>query len=128
MTITAIELERAVPVATIKIKPFEATQAEGEKHRDYVDVHAAIASALEELRWDDAIRVIVITGSQDGEFYWAPGPGYYDEARLARMNKLRGRAAPFSRERGPHRVIETLALIEKPVVARLNGHASSHGQ
>jgi enoyl-CoA hydratase/carnithine racemase len=128
MSFTAIELERAGPVATIKIKPFEATQAEGEKHPDYVDVHAAIAMALEELRWDDSIRVVVITGSQDGEFYWAPGPGYYDEARLDRMNKLKGRVAPFSRERGPHRVIETLALIEKPVIARLNGHASSHGQ
>jgi enoyl-CoA hydratase len=128
MAFTAIELERSESVATIKIKPFEATQAEGEQQPGFVDVHTAIGSALEDLRWDDSIRVIVITGARDGEFYWAPGPGYYDAGRLERMNPLKGRSAPFSRERGAARILESLLLIEKPVIARVNGHASSNGQ
>ena len=61
-------------VATIVIKPFERTQAEGSKQPGFVDVHTAIAETLERLRWDDEVRIIVITGAEDGEFYWAPGP------------------------------------------------------
>ena len=79
MTFTAIDVEHDNSVATIKIKPFERTQREGANHKGYVDVHTAIAVALETLRWDDSVRIIVITGSEDGEFYWAPGPGYYDQ-------------------------------------------------
>src|SRR5690349_2812622 len=60
MAFTAIDLERRGSVATIKIKPFERTQAEGSKHKDFIDVHAAIAIALEEFRWDDSIRIIVV--------------------------------------------------------------------
>lgn len=128
MAFTAIDTERDGQVATIKIKPFQATQAEGEKQPGFIDVHTAIAMALEELRWDDSIRIVVITGAQDGEFYWAPRPGYYDQSRLERMNRTRGRAGRWSHERGAARIMEVLALIEKPVIARVNGHASSNGQ
>src|SRR5256885_2299787 len=75
MTFTSIDVEHGNSVATIKIKPFERTQREGANHTGYVDVHTAIAEALETLRWEDSVRIIVITGSEDGEFYWAPGPG-----------------------------------------------------
>jgi len=128
MPLSAIEVERAGQVATIKIKPFQETQAAGEKEPGFVDVHAAIAMALEELRWDDSIRIIVITGARDGEFYWAPGPGYYDEERLRRMNRVNGRFGRWSIERGAARIMETLMLLEKPVIARVNGHCSSNGQ
>jgi enoyl-CoA hydratase len=128
MTFTAIDIERDKSVATIKIKPFEKTQAEGAKHADYVDVHAAIAVALEELRWDDTIRIIVVTGSEDGEFYWAPGPGYYTPERLAKMDPGKRGAGKWSIGQGAARITETLALIEKPVISKVNGHASSNGQ
>jgi len=128
MTVTAIDIERSKSVATIKIKPFERTQAEGAKDPEFVDVHAAIAIALQDLRWDDAIRVIVITGSEDGEFYWAPGPGYYTPERLDRMNPNNRGAGKWSISQGAARITETLALIEKPVIAKVNGHASSNGQ
>ena len=75
MPISAIDVDVTAAVATIAIKPFERTQAEGSKQPGFVDVHTAIAETLERLRWDDEVRIIVITGAEDGEFYWAPGPG-----------------------------------------------------
>ncbi len=128
MTPTAIDLERNGPVATILIKPFEKTQAEGAGYPDFVDVHTAIARALEELRWDDSVRIVVITGKDNGEFYWAPGPGYYTPERLSRMNPGNRPAGRWSVEQGATRITETLALMDKPVIARVNGHASSNGQ
>ncbi|HEV8296695.1 MAG TPA: enoyl-CoA hydratase/isomerase family protein [Acidimicrobiales bacterium] len=128
MTFTAIDVEQDKAVATIRIKPFERTQREGGKHPGYVDVHTAIAEALERFRWDDSVRIIVITGSEDGEFYWAPGPGYYDQERLDRMNPVKRGSGRFSHEQGAARITEALAMIEKPVIARVNGHASSNGQ
>jgi enoyl-CoA hydratase len=128
MTFTAIDVERDGAVATIYIKPFEKTQAEGATHPDYVDVHTAMARALEELRWDDSVRVVVITGREDGEFYWAPGPGYYTEEKLQAMNPANRRSGRWSHEQGATRITETLALMEKPVIAKVNGHASSNGQ
>lgn len=128
MTPTAIDVERNGQIATILIKPFATTQAEGAKHEGFVDVHTAIAQALEQLRWDDSIRVVVITGSEDGEFYWAPGPGYYTEERLHYMDPHNRPVGRWSHEQGATRITETLALIEKPVIAKVNGHASSNGQ
>jgi enoyl-CoA hydratase len=128
VTITAIEVDQRDAVATIRINPFEENQREGGKQPGYVDVHTAIAQALERLRWDDSVRIIVITGAEDGEFYWAPGPGYYDQQRLDRMNPLNRKSGKWSHEQGAARITEVLALIEKPVIARLNGHASSNGQ
>jgi len=128
VTFTAIEIDVTEAVATIRIKPFERTQAEGVKHQGFVDVHTAIAEALERFRWDDEVRIIVITGAEDGEFYWAPGPGYYDEQRMRFMNPAARPAGRWSHEQGATRITETLALIEKPVIAKLNGHASSNGQ
>jgi enoyl-CoA hydratase len=127
-TPTALEVQRDRSVATILIKPFEKTQAEGAKFPDFVDVHTAMARTLEQLRWDDSVRVIVITGAEDGEFYWAPGPGYYTPEKLHYMNPNNRRAARWSFEQGATRITETLALIDKPVIARVNGHASSNGQ
>lgn len=128
MTFTAIDIDVTDAVATISIKPFERTQAEGAKHPGFVDVHTAIAEALERFRWDDEVRIIVITGAEDGEFYWAPGPGYYDETRMHYMDPRNRPAGRFSHEQGATRITETLALIEKPVISKVNGHASSNGQ
>src|SRR4051794_39942308 len=100
MTFTAIDIEQNGPGATILIKPFERTQAEGAKHAGFVDVHTAIAEALERLRWDDQIRIVVITGAEDGEFYWAPGPGYYSEERMRYMNPAKRPAGRWSHEQG----------------------------
>jgi enoyl-CoA hydratase len=134
MTVTAIDVVRDdsagadQSVVTIRIKPFEATQAAGAGDPDFVDVHTAIARALEAVRWDDSVRIVVITGSEDGEFYWAPGPGYYNAQRMAFMNPGNRPAGRWSVEQGAARITETLALMDKPVIAKVNGHASSNGQ
>ena len=44
------------------------------------------------------------------------------------MNPAARPAGRWSHEQGATRITETLALIEKPVIAKLNGHASSNGQ
>lgn len=128
MPFTAIDVVRSGAVATILIKPFERTQAEGARHAGYVDVHTALAEALEQLRWDDSVRVLVITGSEDGEFYWAPGPDYYTPEKLRAMNPAARQAGRWSHEQGASRIAEALVLMDKPVIARVNGHASSNGQ
>jgi enoyl-CoA hydratase len=128
MAIEAIATSQHGAVATIAIHPFERTQSEGAKQPGFVDVHTAIAQELERLRWDDSVRIVVITGSEDGEFYWAPGPGYYTQARLDAMNPINRRSGKWSHEQGATRITETLLLMEKPVIARVNGHASSNGQ
>lgn len=128
MAISAIDVERHGAVATIYIKPFEETQREGSKQPGFIDVHEAIALALESLRWDDDIRVLVITGRVDGEFYWAPGPGYYSAERLQAMNPNNHPPTRWSQAQGAARITEALVLIDKPVIAKLNGHASSNGQ
>jgi enoyl-CoA hydratase len=128
MPFSAIELETTGQVATIKIKPFEKTVLEGAKHADFLDVHAATAQALEQWRWDDSIRIIVVTGAEEGEFYWAPGPTYYTPERLAKMNPASRKAGRWSIEQGAQRITEVLALIDKPVISKVNGHASSNGQ
>jgi enoyl-CoA hydratase len=128
MAFTSIDRVVTGPVATIKIKPFERTQKEGYAQPGFVDAHTAIALALEEWRWDDSIRIVVVTGAEDGEFYWAPGPGYYDQEQLDRMNPVKRRSGRWSIEQGATRITETLALIEKPVISKVNGHASSNGQ
>lgn len=128
MAIESIATSQDGAVATIAIHPFERTQREGAKQPGFVDVHTAIAQELERLRWDDSVRIVVITGSEDGEFYWAPGPGYYDQARLDAMNPINRRSGKWSHEQGATRITETLLLMEKPVIARVNGHASSNGQ
>lgn len=123
---SAIGVEREPPLLTIKIEPFDV-QSAGATDSGYVDIHLAMAESLERARWDDEIRIVIITGKNDGEFYWPPPPGYYAD-RLDQMNPNNRPPGRWSHERAAIRVPEALALIEKPVIARVNGHASSNGQ
>ena len=69
--------------------------------------------------------MVVITGQRDGEFHVAPHPEHYDvAAHCDRLNPIRPVASlPAKPARGVGRALEALALIEIPVIARLNGGA-----
>lgn len=111
------------PVATIKFdtvsKPLE----------EFIEHHVSLALALEKVRFDDTVRVVVITGRDDGLFELGPQRGETEPYPPEVMNPatrpggpsaLKG---PWSLSQGVERTFAALALMEKPVIGRLNGDA-----
>lgn len=126
---SAVELEQRGEVGWLKIKPVQDTIEANIDADDFVEVHLAIALGLEQFRNDDTTRVVVITGQRDGEFHVAPGPPHYDvQAHRDRLNPLTSRPQQTKPNRGVGRALETLALMEIPVIARINGDAIGFGQ
>jgi enoyl-CoA hydratase len=108
----AIELQDQV--ATIKWKPVSRPPSEYREH------HLSLAMALDEVRWDDRVRVVVIAGSDEGAFETDPPKEELPFDKI--MNPNRG-PERWSASKGIERTFETLALMEKPVVGRLKGDA-----
>lgn len=112
------------PVATIRFEAVERQPGE------FIEHHVSLAIALEQVRFDDSVRVIVITGRDtDDVFELGPQRG---ETTPWPLNVLdpRTRAGgagatrgPWSLTQGVERTFQTLALMEKPVIGRLNGDA-----
>jgi enoyl-CoA hydratase/carnithine racemase len=132
-------VERNGPVGIVKIHPVERMmQRSLEPDCDeFIEVHAAMSISLEELRFDDTIRVIVITGSADDEFYVAPRLTLYDDQRF--RDRLRGIVSPElraefrpsearARYRRTGHYVEQLLHCEKPIIARVNGDVIGAGQ
>jgi len=132
MAVRGVEVERRGQVGWIVINDYQATTEAGEEDSDYIGVHEGIGIAVDELRWDRGVRIVVITGKNDGEFYRFSRRTHWDDPRFKdRLNPLkgRGRGAPQPQE-GIHRspdAHESLMLIEKPVIARVNGDAIGFG-
>jgi enoyl-CoA hydratase len=135
----AAEVERNGPVGIVKIHPVERMMERSMEPDcdEFIEVHAAIAIALEELRFDDSIRIIVVTGSKEDVFYVAPSRAHYDVEKF--RNRLGGIIAPEklaearpSEARARYRktgdYIEQLLLCEKPIIARVNGDVIGAGQ
>ena len=132
--LSAIEVERRGPVGWILIKDGQAMTEQSWEVDEYVEIHTAVGQALEELRFDRSVRLIGITGQRNGEWFHVPRyEAYFTERRHRdRHNMLERERIPRLVPRGPERgfpsPLETLALMEKPVVARLNGDATGFGQ
>lgn len=90
-----------------------------------VSGHWELASAFAELREDNSVRVIVLTGS-DGQFKVPPPRSYYESSDVAKnhLSEPTGAWLTFS---GVIRCHQTMAEIEKPIVAKVNGDAISFG-
>jgi enoyl-CoA hydratase len=110
-------------VATIK---FDVVQKPLDQ---FIEHHMSLGLALEKVRFDDEVRVVVITGRDDGMFELGPTPGETEPyptsvldpgSRPGGPGSVRG---PWSLTQGIERTFQALALMEKPVVGRLNGDA-----
>lgn len=127
----AAEIERNDPVGILKIHPVERMMERSLEPDcdEFIEVHAAIAIGLEELRFDDRVRVIVITGSQDDVVYVAPARSHHDVEKYRR--RLEGIIAPEkTAETRPSEVraryrrtgdyVEQLLFCEKPIIEQWN--------
>lgn len=118
----ACEVSVSGQVATVTIVPRSELGSTGKD----ADVHWVLGGVLDELRWRDEVRVIVLTGKNDGEF-WAPSPTETYDTGNKRTGMV-GKNEPWSTSQGIIRTMQALALIEKPVVGRINGDALGFGQ
>lgn len=130
----AAEVERHGPVGIVKINPVERMMERSLEPDcdEFIEVHTAISIALEELRFDKSIRIIVITGSKDDEFYVAPKASHYTvekfQKRLGLPHK-EGRPSEYRAQFRPvANYVETLLNCEKPIIARVNGDVIGAGQ
>lgn len=105
------------PVATIEIIP--PMQVKGG-----ADLHWELGGVLDRLRSDTSVRVIVLTGTDD-EFYVLPDKAVFENpASWAKRANPDGAWQTFM---GIIRVHQLMAEIEKPIVAKMNGHATAFG-
>ena len=108
-----IEVSRdgAVGIVTLYSEP-------GRGHGGFNSTHAEVGRALDVMRYDNSIRVAVITGEKD-VFYRSP-PG------RPRMDK-RDPHDDWDLTQGMQKTYNTLIEMEKPVIAKVNGLCGSFG-
>ena len=110
-------------VATVRIRPnFRHEQRAAAR----AHVHWELGEVFSRLRGDNAVRVVVLTGEQDGAFQVPPltdvlSSGDAEEARIDPVWTWK----VFT---GTIRTLESMVLLEKPIVARVNGDAIGFGQ
>jgi enoyl-CoA hydratase len=115
-------VERDGPVLTIRVVPLRISLAKDVP----VDIHRDIGLFLDQLRHDYEVRVIVLTGAEDGEFICAPpAPSYGKSQNIDRLVNPRGQWSTFM---GLIHTVQTMVDIEIPIVARVNGDAIGFGQ
>src|SRR5262245_62235483 len=113
-----VEITRDGQVATIVRKRIEKhlreKQAEGK--RGGAQRAAEVGRALNELREDDTVRVIVITGKDD--VFTIPPSSYSHHGDPGNDWDILS---------GVTRAVEAMCTIDKPVIAKVNGHAVGFG-
>ena len=88
------------------------------------DLHWDLGEVFSELRGDNSVRVITLTGTDD-EFYAPQTRGFLDSEPARRyLMEPSGAWRTFT---GVIRTHETMAALEKPIVARVNGDAIGFG-
>jgi enoyl-CoA hydratase len=130
-TVVGAYTEKRGEVGWIVMRDYDLTSNQSLTAKHYTHVISAVGQALHDFRHDPEVRVIVLTGENDGEFYRvARGYRYDDKGNRDRLNPIkRGGSGQFvsGLTAGPN-PLEVLALLEKPVVARVNGDAIGAGQ
>ncbi len=109
-------------VATIRVRaPADMTKEEAIR----ADIHWELGRLFSDLRNENSVRVVVLTGARDGRFVTAPLTTVYtsDEGRKERNDPTRH----WKVFTGIVRCHEAMAALEKPIVARINGDAIGFG-
>lgn len=90
------------------------------------EYHEELSTALAELREDESVRVIVITGEEDGVFMTsgAAVPWLMKGGPDRGYAKMGGDFGDFT---GTIRHTQLMIEIEKPIIAKVNGHAWGPG-
>ena len=107
----SILLDVAGQVATVRIRHPKVPGG---------DIHWDLGEAFSDLRGEDGIRVIVITGEVDGIFSLGPTTAQY-RASMAKPGTLTDPRRLWRTFTGLVRCHEAMCAIEKPIVARVNG-------
>lgn len=117
-------VHRDGPVATVKFGPVQRDP------QDFIEHHVSLGIALEDVRFDDSVRVIVITGRDSDDIFELGRKRDETErwsfsvldprTRPGGAGALRG---PWNLTQGVERTFQALAMMEKPVIGRLNGDA-----
>ncbi|WP_121823120.1 enoyl-CoA hydratase/isomerase family protein [Halostella salina] len=111
-TVSVTVGEHVEGVATVTMSRPEARNALDKELR------ADLTAVLDAVEDDDAVRVVVLTGSDEGGAFVAG----------ADVTELRERDAIEQREASKRpRVYERVANLPKPVIGRINGHALGGG-
>lgn len=118
MNCSACTVEIAPPLATVSLlRPAELP-------RGTADLHDELARVMTALRLDSRVRVIVLTGTGD-EFYVPAATEFYrSDAAYDYLVDPAGAAQTIA---AIARLHEAMALMETPIVCRLNGDAVSLG-
>ncbi|MDB5425186.1 MAG: enoyl-CoA hydratase [Phenylobacterium sp.] len=118
--------EKRGPVGWIIMRDYDKTSNASLTAKTYTHIMHAVGQALHDFRYDPEVRCIVLTGENDGEFYRvARGKSYDDPGNRARLNPIK-RGGPVAMN-APN-AMELFAMIEKPIVARVNGDTIGLGQ
>ncbi len=91
------------------------------------EIHSDLAAALQQLRDDADVRVVVITGAEDGLFLSATEPGRSPE-ETAKTSALGRSEQLYDVFMGVVRHTQVAIEMEKPLIARVNGDAIGVGQ
>jgi enoyl-CoA hydratase len=118
----AITIDRADGVATVKMRPLRVSM----NLEPYAEIHDEMGRALSELRIDDDIRIVVITGEEDGEFLVPPPTSNY--ASGSQNGRLGNPKGEWERFTGIIRAHQAAAEMEKVVISKVNGDAMGFGQ
>ena len=107
-----IRVERADQFATITIVPRD--------RKVFTGPHVEIGAALQALRFDNDVRVIVLTGQGDS-FFLPPK----DSPRAGAEAHSPGK--DWDLTQGLQRTFQQIVEVEKPIIAKVNGHAIGFG-
>lgn len=125
MTVRGVDIERRGEIGWIILNDYQETAEASLHDPDYLHPSPGMALALTELDRDTGIRVIVLTGRNDGEFYRVCRlPHYEDPGNRGRLNPLNRRTQMSATPSA----LQVMAFMQKPVIARLNGDAIGLGQ
>ena len=85
------------------------------------DVYAQLRDLLEALRYDDAVRVLVLTGKGKG---FCSGGDVHEIIGVLLQRDVKGHLE-FTRMTGA--VVRNMRMLEKPIIAAVNGMAAGAG-